>query len=53
MCLVVSSESSKDHEKKVRFADALMVRNIDQKMIIRELSISFLRARGGRNKALE
>jgi len=30
-----------------------IVRKIDQKTIVRELSISFLQACGGRNKALE
>jgi len=30
-----------------------MVRKIDQKVIVKELSISFLQARGGRNKALD
>jgi len=30
-----------------------MVRKIDQKTIVRELSISFLQARNGRNKVLE
>jgi len=39
--------------KRYVFADALMVRKIDQKTIVRELSFSFLQARGGRNKALE
>jgi len=30
-----------------------MVRKIYQKTVVRELSISFLQARGGRNKVLE
>jgi len=52
MGFITSHHLSLSDRKRYIFAD-VMVRKIDQKRIVRELSISFLQACGGRNKALE